>query len=115
VQLLYSRRISRNKTTPAWQPREVTARSQLGATIGPAGEQESRLAAVSPHRRSTDAVDARQAVTDVYAPRVQLDGANLLRLIAVLAVLYSHISFYLIDDRGEGWWMIDVVYRVFIQ
>lgn len=115
MQLLYSRLISRNKTALPRQPREVTARSRLGVTIGPAGEQESRLAAVSPHRRSTDAVDARQAVTDVHAPRVQLDGANLLRLIAVLAVLYSHISFYLIDDRGEGWWMIDVVYRVFVQ
>nr|WP_236077890.1 acyltransferase [Rhodococcus sp. P1Y] len=34
---------------------------------------------------------------------------------AVLAVLYSHISFYLIDDRGEGWWVIDVVYRVLIE
>nr|WP_245819789.1 acyltransferase [Rhodococcus yunnanensis] len=42
-------------------------------------------------------------------------GANLLRTIAVLAVLYSHISFYLIDDRGEGWWVIDVVYRIFIE
>ncbi|WP_338893564.1 acyltransferase [Rhodococcus sovatensis] len=49
------------------------------------------------------------------APRVDIGGANLLRLIAVLAVLYSHISFYLIDDRGEGWWVIDVVYRVLIQ
>ena len=51
----------------------------------------------------------------VVAPRVELAGANLLRTIAVLAVLYSHISFYLIDDRGEGWWVIDVVYRVLIE
>lgn len=53
--------------------------------------------------------------TSVHAPRVELAGANLLRSIAVLAVLYSHISFYLIDDRGDGWWAIDVVYRVFVQ
>nr|WP_296771684.1 acyltransferase [Rhodococcus sp. (in: high G+C Gram-positive bacteria)] len=51
----------------------------------------------------------------MHAPRVELTGANLLRFIAVLAVLYSHISFYLIDDRGEGWWVIDVVYEVFVH
>nr|WP_305093369.1 acyltransferase [Prescottella sp. R16] len=49
------------------------------------------------------------------APRVELTGANLLRTIAVLAVLYSHISFYLIDDLGSGWWGIDAVYTVFVD
>ena len=49
------------------------------------------------------------------APRVELTGANLLRAIAVLAVLYSHISFYLIDDLGSGWWGIDAVYTVFVD
>ncbi|MFC4606160.1 acyltransferase family protein [Rhodococcus kronopolitis] len=37
-------------------------------------------------------------------------GANLLRALAVLAVLYSHVSLYLIDDLGSGWWLIDLVY-----
>ncbi|MGF7124838.1 acyltransferase family protein [Rhodococcus sp. BE178] len=49
------------------------------------------------------------------APRVDLTGADLLRTIAVLAVVYSHISFYLIDDLGSGWWMIDIVYEVFVD
>src|SRR6478736_1428564 len=49
------------------------------------------------------------------APRVELTGANLLRFFAVLAVIYSHISFYLIDDLGTGWWFIDVVYQIFIE
>jgi peptidoglycan/LPS O-acetylase OafA/YrhL len=44
-----------------------------------------------------------------------MDGADLLRVIAVLAVLYSHISFYLLDDIGGGWWMIDVVNTVLIE
>ncbi|MBC2641369.1 MULTISPECIES: acyltransferase [unclassified Rhodococcus (in: high G+C Gram-positive bacteria)] len=56
-------------------------------------------------------------VTDSHAaaPRVELTGANLLRFFAVLAVIYSHISFYLIDDLGTGWWFIDVVYQIFIE
>lgn len=49
------------------------------------------------------------------APRVELTGADLLRTIAVLAVLYSHISFYLIDDLGTGWWLIDGVYTVLVE
>ncbi|WP_072691153.1 acyltransferase family protein [Rhodococcus marinonascens] len=49
------------------------------------------------------------------APRVHLTGANLLRFLAVLAVIYSHISFYLIDDLGTGWWAIDVVHRSLIE
>ncbi|QTJ66587.1 acyltransferase [Rhodococcus sp. ZPP] len=49
------------------------------------------------------------------APRVELTGANLLRFFAVLTVIYSHISFYLIDDLGTGWWFIDVVYQIFIE
>ena len=44
-----------------------------------------------------------------------MNGADLLRVIAVCAVLYSHISFYLIDDIGGGWWVIDVVDTVLIQ
>lgn len=46
---------------------------------------------------------------------MELAGANLLRTLAVLAVIYSHISFYLIDDVGSGWWLIDVVYVVFVD
>ncbi|PTR22525.1 peptidoglycan/LPS O-acetylase OafA/YrhL [Rhodococcus sp. OK519] len=46
---------------------------------------------------------------------MELTGANLLRAIAVLAVVYSHISFYLIDDLGDGWWLIDGVYAVFVE
>ena len=49
------------------------------------------------------------------APRVELTGANLLRFFAVLAVIYSHISFYLIDDLGTGWWFIDVVYQILVE
>ncbi|KQU54020.1 acyltransferase [Rhodococcus sp. Leaf278] len=66
-------------------------------------------------RPSRNAVE-NSAVTDpVTAPRVQMNGADLLRVIAVLAVLYSHISFYLIDDIGGGWWVIDVVNTVLIE
>ncbi len=46
---------------------------------------------------------------------MELAGADLLRTIAVLAVVYSHISFYLIDDLGSGWWLIDGVYAVFVE
>ena len=46
---------------------------------------------------------------------MELAGADLLRTIAVLAVIYSHISFYLIDDLGSGWWLIDGVYAVFVE
>ncbi|ORI25146.1 acyltransferase [Rhodococcus sp. 1168] len=66
-------------------------------------------------RRSSKHADTLTAAERVRAPRVELTGANLLRFLAVLAVLYSHISFYLIDDRGEGWWVIDVVTRVAID
>ncbi len=44
-----------------------------------------------------------------------MNGADLVRAIAVLAVLYSHISFYLLDDIGGGWWLIDVVNIVLID
>jgi peptidoglycan/LPS O-acetylase OafA/YrhL len=47
-------------------------------------------------------------------PRIEFGGANLLRAIAVLAVIYSHISYYLIDDLGSGWWLIDGVYTVLV-
>ncbi len=56
-----------------------------------------------------------EPASGVDAPRVDLPGINLLRFAAVLAVVYSHISFYLIDDLGTGWWGIDVVYRVFVD
>ncbi|QBJ96657.1 acyltransferase [Rhodococcus sp. ABRD24] len=55
------------------------------------------------------------ATRAVVAPRVELTGADLLRSIAVLAVIYSHISFYLIDDLGSGWWLIDGTYKVFVE
>ncbi len=48
------------------------------------------------------------------APRVELPGVDVLRFVAVAAVLYSHIAFYLIDDLGTGWWGIDLVYEVFV-
>ncbi|MBY6411795.1 acyltransferase [Rhodococcus sp. BP-252] len=67
---------------------------------------------MGPVGRSSERADARPSVV---APRVELAGADLLRTIAVFAVLYSHISFYLIDDRGEGWWVIDVVYATLVQ
>lgn len=44
-----------------------------------------------------------------------MGGADLVRALAVLAVLYSHISFYLLDDIGGGWWLIDVVNVVLID
>lgn len=47
--------------------------------------------------------------------RLDFGGANLLRALAVVAVLYSHVSFYLIDDLGTGWWLIDTVYVVFVD
>ncbi|QNG20877.1 acyltransferase [Rhodococcus triatomae] len=55
-------------------------------------------------------------VTDsrAAAPRVELTGADLLRFLAVITVLYSHISFYVIDDLGTGWWGIDLVHEVFV-
>ncbi|WP_420753246.1 acyltransferase family protein [Rhodococcus sp. O3] len=49
------------------------------------------------------------------APRVEFPGVNLLKTFAVLAVVYSHISFYLIDDLGTGWWGIDLVYDVLVD
>lgn len=48
-------------------------------------------------------------------PRVRLGGVDLLRTIAVLAVLYSHISYYFVDDRGNGWWLIDLVHEGLID
>ncbi|MGW0040831.1 acyltransferase family protein [Rhodococcus sp. NPDC003348] len=49
------------------------------------------------------------------ARRLHFGGADLLRTLAVLAVLYSHISYYLIDDLGTGWWLIDGVYDLFVK
>lgn len=82
------------------------------------------MASVTPLRRSGEQADAQSTATPVpaskagnavHAPRVELAGANLLRFVAVLAVLYSHISFYLVDDRGDGWWMLDAGNWLFVQ
>ncbi|MCE4264850.1 acyltransferase family protein [Rhodococcus globerulus] len=53
--------------------------------------------------------------SEAAPPRVYLPGADLLRALAVAAVIYSHISFYVIDDLGSGWWLIDVVYGALIE
>ncbi|NLG54925.1 MAG: acyltransferase [Rhodococcus sp.] len=45
---------------------------------------------------------------------MELTGADLLRFLAVIAVLYSHISFYVLDDIGTGWWGLDLVHEVFV-
>jgi peptidoglycan/LPS O-acetylase OafA/YrhL len=42
-------------------------------------------------------------------PRIQFTGLNLLRAGAVLAVVYSHVSYYLVDDLQTSWWLIDGV------
>ncbi|MGU3437373.1 acyltransferase family protein [Actinomycetes bacterium M1A6_2h] len=42
-------------------------------------------------------------------PRIQFTGVNLLRAVAVVAVVYSHISYYLVDDLQTSWWLIDGV------
>lgn len=55
------------------------------------------------------------ATAPAPASRINFGGANLLRALAVLAVLYSHISLYLIDDLGTGWWLIDVVYETLVD
>lgn len=56
----------------------------------------------------------RDPAREDQAPRVDFPGANLLRCLAALAVVYSHICFYLIDDLGTGWWFIDVVYDLLV-
>lgn len=43
------------------------------------------------------------------APALRFPGVDILRAIAVVAVVYSHISYYLVDDLGTPWWVIDVV------
>lgn len=43
-----------------------------------------------------------------------MPGVDIIRFVAVAAVLYSHIAFYLIDDLGTGWWGIDLVYDIFV-
>ena len=40
------------------------------------------------------------------APRVLLPGVDLVRALAVVAVLYSHVSYYLIDDVHSDWWLV---------
>ena len=51
----------------------------------------------------------------VATRRVNFPGIDLIRAVAVLAVVYSHISYYLIDDLHTGWWLIDWVYAVFVN
>lgn len=53
--------------------------------------------------------------TGVDAPRVDIPGVDVLRALAVAAVLYCHISYYVIDTRGEGWIVVDVVYAAAVR
>lgn len=46
---------------------------------------------------------------------VRFPGLNVLRAVAVLAVVYSHISYYLVDDVGGTWWVIDAVTATLID
>ncbi|WP_068279810.1 acyltransferase family protein [Aldersonia kunmingensis] len=46
---------------------------------------------------------------------MRLGGVDLLRTIAVFAVLYSHISYYFIDDLHSPWWLLDVVNKGLIE
>lgn len=48
-------------------------------------------------------------------PRIRFGGVNLLRALAVLTVVYSHISYFLVDDLGTPWWLIDVVTVVLVD
>ncbi|MGB6179720.1 MAG: acyltransferase [Rhodococcus sp. (in: high G+C Gram-positive bacteria)] len=47
--------------------------------------------------------------------RIRFGGLDIVRALAVLTVLYSHISYFLVDDLGTSWWVIDVVTVVFID
>lgn len=65
---------------------------------------------------SVSQVASKQGETSpVSARRKKLPGIDLIRALAVVTVLYSHISYYLIDDLHTGWWLIDWVYTVFIK
>ena len=55
------------------------------------------------------------ATQDGRPPRINLSGINLIRAIAVIAVLYSHISYYLVDDLHTNWWGIDFVSKWVVQ
>ncbi|WP_235916051.1 acyltransferase family protein [Antrihabitans cavernicola] len=67
-------------------------------------------------RSSVPQVASEQGETPSVPPRrMQLPGIDLIRAIAVLTVIYSHISYYLIDDLHTGWWLIDWVYAVFVN
>ncbi|MEU5841215.1 acyltransferase [Rhodococcus sp. NPDC047139] len=46
---------------------------------------------------------------------MDLPGVDVVRFVAVAAVLYSHIAFYLVDDLGTGWWGIDLTYEVLVK
>ncbi|WP_328810949.1 acyltransferase family protein [Rhodococcus sp. NBC_00294] len=48
-------------------------------------------------------------------PRIRFGGVDILRALAVLTVVYSHISYFLVDDLGTPWWLIDVVTLVFVE
>jgi peptidoglycan/LPS O-acetylase OafA/YrhL len=65
------------------------------------------------------ALDAAQTAQRCRPERpqasVRLGGVDLLRTIAVFAVLYSHISYYFIDDLHSPWWLLDVVNRSLIE
>lgn len=63
---------------------------------------------------NTDGRDSTAKAGAVSVPRVRLPGVDALRTIAVAAVIYSHVSYYIIDDLGTGWWLIDGVYGIFI-
>ena len=51
----------------------------------------------------------------VAAPRVDIPGVDALRTVAVVAVLYCHISYYLIDTRHENWIVVDIVNAVVVE
>jgi peptidoglycan/LPS O-acetylase OafA/YrhL len=48
-------------------------------------------------------------------PRIRFGGVDILRALAVLTVVYSHISYFLVDDLGTSWWLIDVVTVVLVE
>lgn len=65
-----------------------------------------RSGAMSPAR------DSDEVTAPARPPRlrsIRFPGLDVLRAVAVLAVVYSHISYYLVDDVGGTWWVIDLV------
>ena len=47
--------------------------------------------------------------------RVELFGANSLRAIAAIAVIYTHIAFFFKDTLGIDWWLMDAVEAVLVR